>query len=98
MSQIVWSQHTKMSPQIRLKIYVRCESPYVESSIINLFMTQFVDCCYELVFPTWGGDRKQLDKNRLAEMNYHHLDPHIKQFELEVQKIINLKSLVKRNG
>ena len=51
-----------MSPQRMLKIYVGCESPYVESSTIDLFMIQFVDCYFELVFPTWKGDHKQLEK------------------------------------
>ena len=37
MSPIVRSQHTKMSLQRRLEIYIGCESPYVESSTIDLF-------------------------------------------------------------
>ena len=92
-------QHTKMGPQRRLGIYVGFESPsiikYVEPSTRDLFTARFADCHFnESVFPTLGGENKQLVKEiSWNELSLSYLDPRTKQCESEVQKIIHLQGL-----
>ena len=92
-------QHTKMGPQRRLGIYVGFESPsiikYVEPSTGDLFTARFADCHFnESVFPTLGGENKQLVKEiSWNELSLSYLDPRTKQCESEVQKIIHLQGL-----
>ncbi|XP_056698558.1 uncharacterized protein [Spinacia oleracea] len=88
-----------MGPQRRLGVYVGFESPsiikYLEPSTGDLFKARFADCHFdESVFPTLGGENKQLEKEiGWNELSLSHLDPRTKQCELEVQKIIHLQSL-----
>jgi len=45
------------------------------------------------VFPTLGGERKQLEKNiGWNELSLSYLDPRTKECELEVQRIIHLQN------
>ncbi|PIM99594.1 hypothetical protein CDL12_27911 [Handroanthus impetiginosus] len=70
-----------MGPQRRLGIYVDYESPsiteYLEPKPEDLFTARFTDCHFdESVFPTLGGENKQLKK----EIDWNalflsHLDP-----------------------
>ena len=97
--QIAPPHRTKMGPQRRLGIYVGFESlsiiKYLEPSTGNLFTARFADCHFdESIFPTLGGEIKQLDKKiSWKELSLAHLDPRTKQCDLEVQKIIYLQSL-----
>jgi len=93
-------QHTKMSPQSRLRIYIGFESPsiikYLEPLTGTSFTTRFVDCHFdETMFPALGGEIKQLDKditwNALSLLNFY---PRTKQCEQEVQKILCLQDIV----
>ena len=61
----------------------------------DLFIAQFADCHFdELVFPMLGGENKQLVKEiSWNELSLFHFDPSTKQCELEVLKIVHLKSL-----
>ncbi|XP_021760248.1 uncharacterized protein LOC110725086 [Chenopodium quinoa] len=60
----------------------------------DLFTTRFADCHFDKsVFPTLGGENKQLEKEISNEFSLSHLDPRTKQCELEVQKIIHLQNL-----
>ena len=80
-------QRIKMGPQRRLGIYVGYKSPsiikYLEPLIGDLFTVRFIDCHFdESIFPTLGGENKQLEK----EISWNALllllssfDPHIKQ-------------------
>jgi len=89
-------QRTKMDAQRRLGIYVGYESPsiirYLEPKTGDIFTARFVDCHFnEAIFPALGGKKKQLEKEiTWSEPSLLHLDPHKKQCELEVQKIIHL--------
>jgi len=88
-----------MGPQRRLGIYVGYDFSsiikYLEPSICDLFTTQFVDSHFdESIFPTLGDERKKLEKDiGWNELSLSHLDPHIKECELEVQQIIHLQKL-----
>ena len=92
-------QRTKMGPQRRLGIYVGYESPsiikYLEPSTGDLFTARLADCHFnESVFPTLGGENKQLEKEiSWNESTLSYLDPRTKQCELEVQRIIHLQNL-----
>ena len=60
-------QRTNMGLQRTLEIYVGYESPsiikYLEPMIGDLFKARFVDCHFdESVYPTLGGEHKQLKK------------------------------------
>ena len=61
-------------------------------------MARFTDCHFdELVFPTLGGENKPLVKETSwIELSLSHIDSRTKQCELEVQKIIHLKSLAEQ--
>ena len=90
-------QCTKMGPKKRLEIYVGFESPliirYLELVTGDVFTAWFVDCHFsETIFPTLERGIKKLEN----EISWNasllsHLDPHTKQCELEVQKIIYLQ-------
>ena len=71
-------QRTKMGPQRRMGIYVGYESPsiikYLEPSTGDLFTARFDDCHFdESIFPTLGGNEKQLEKEFLHGKHYHYL-------------------------
>ena len=64
---IIPLQCTKMSPQMRLKIYVGFNSPsiikYGEPLMGVVFIAQFVDCHFNQTnFPTLGGGIMKLEK------------------------------------
>ncbi|XP_019242643.1 PREDICTED: uncharacterized protein LOC109222782, partial [Nicotiana attenuata] len=61
----------------------------------DLFTARFADCHLdELVFPTLGGENKQLKKEiDWNALSLSYLDPRTNQCELEVQKIIHLQSI-----
>ncbi|PIN26225.1 hypothetical protein CDL12_01027 [Handroanthus impetiginosus] len=88
-----------MGPQRRLGIYIGYESPsiikYLEPMTGDLFKARFADCHFdESVFPTLGGEYKQLEKEiDWNAFSLSHLDPRTKQCELEVQKIIHLQNI-----
>ena len=92
------TQHTKMGPQRRLRIYVGFNFPsiirYFEQLISDLFTTRFADCHFnENVFPLL--EKKKLIPKERREIicntsTISHLDPHTNQCELEVQMIIQL--------
>ena len=92
-------QRTKMGPQRRLGIYVSYESPsiikYLEPMTGDLFTARFADCHFdESVFPTLGGENKQLEKEiDWNALTLSHLDPRTNQCELEVQKIVYLQNI-----
>jgi len=75
------------------------ESPYIikhlEPTTGDLFTTRFAYCHFdESNFPVLGGEKMQLKKDfSWNEFSLSHLNPRIKQCELEVQKIIHLQSL-----
>jgi len=87
----------KMGPQIRLRIYVRYESPsiirYLEPKIGDVFMARFADCHFnEIIFPALG--EKQLKKEiTWSKLSLLPLNPHKKQCESEVQKIMHLQEI-----
>ena len=85
-------QRTKMGPQRRMGIYVGYESPsiikYLEPSTGDLFTARFDDCHFdESIFPTLGGNEKQLEKEiTWKTLSLSHLDP-------RTQKIIHLQNI-----
>ena len=85
-----------MGPQRRLRIYVGFETPsiirYLEPLTDDVFTARFADCQFnEIVFPTLGKKEKE-GKMDISwnEPSLLHLDPHTKQCELKVQKIVYL--------
>ena len=70
---------------------------YLEPLTENLFTARFTDCHFdESVFPPLGGDKPIY--NKWCEITWNtpsllHLDPHTKQSELEVQRILHLQDL-----
>ena len=95
MSQLLTTTH-KDGSQRRLGIYVGYESPsiikYLKPMTGDLFKTRFVNChFYEWVYPTLGGEHKQLEKEIYWNLSsLSHLDPRTNQCEKEVQRIIYL--------
>ncbi|GKC99060.1 retrovirus-related pol polyprotein from transposon TNT 1-94 [Tanacetum coccineum] len=92
-------QRIKMRSQRRMGIYVGYDSPsiirYLKPSTRDLFTTRFADCHFdESVFPTLGGDKKQL-RSEISwnELSLSYLDPRTKECEQEVQRIIHLQGL-----
>jgi len=89
---------TMVGPHRQLRIYVGYDSPsiikYLELRIRNLFTVWLFDCHFdEYVFPTLGGERKQLEKGiGVNELSLSHLDPRTKECELEVQRIIHFQN------
>ena len=85
-------QHTKMSPQRKLGIYVGFDSPYIirylEPSTGDVFKTRFDNCHFdETVFLTLGGEKLLLEARREITWNalmLSHLDSRTNQCELEV--------------
>ena len=77
------SQRKKMGPKKRLGICVGYKSlsiiKYLKPLIDDLFTAWFVDCHFDKsIFPTLGGDNKQLDKDKEITWNtllLYHLDP-----------------------
>ena len=88
-----------MGPQRRLGIYVGFESPsiirYLEPKTGDVFTGRFADCHFnEAIFPALGGEKKQLEKEiTWSEPSLLHLDPHTRQCETEVQKIMHLQEI-----
>ena len=70
---------------------------YLEPLTGNLFTARFANCHFdESVFPPLGGDKPI--NNKWCEITWNtpsllHLDPHTKQSELEVQRILHLQDL-----
>ena len=91
-----------MGPQRKLEIYIGFKSPsiitYLKSLTSDSFTARFVDRRFdESVLPTLGGENKQLVKEiSWNELSLSYLNPRTKQCELEIQKIIHLKSLAKQ--
>ena len=75
-----------------MRIYVGYESPsiikYLEPSTGDLFTARFDDCHFdESIFPTLGGNEKQLEKEiTWKTLSLSHLDP-------RTQKIIHLQNI-----
>ena len=91
----------KLGPQRRLGIYVGFQFAsiinYIEPLTGEVFIARFADCHFdENCFPPLGGDKPIPEEWRditWNESSLSHLDPHTKQSELEVQKIIHLQGL-----
>ena len=92
-------QRTKMGSQRRMGIYVGYESPsiikYIEPLTGDVFTARFADCHFdETLFPTLGGENKQLDKDiSWKESSLNNFDPRTNECELQVRKIIHLQSV-----
>ena len=88
-----------MGPQRRLGIYVGFETPsiirYLEPLTGDVFTTHFAGYQFnEVVFPTLEGENKEGERDiSWNEPSLLHLDPYIKQCELEVQKIVHLQAI-----
>ena len=88
-----------MGPLRRLRVYVGYESPsiikYLKPMIGDIFTAMFADCYFdELVYPTLGGEHKQLEKE--IDWNFlsrSHLDPRTNQYDQEIKKIIYLQNV-----
>jgi hypothetical protein len=87
-----------MGPHRRMGIYVGFQSPsilkYLEPLTGDLFTTQFGDCIFnEGHFPALGGDKKFITNGQKINWDDESIlssDPHTKETELQVQKIIEL--------
>ena len=90
-----------MGPQRRLETYVGFDSPsiirYLEPLTGEVLPARFVGCHFnESVFPSLGGEKSIPEERREISWKTStmtHLDPCTNQCELEVQRIIHLKSL-----
>ena len=93
--------YVPVGPQRRLGIYVGFQSTsiinYIEPLTGEVFTARFADCHFdENLFPPLGGDKPIPEEWREIiwnESSLSYLDPHTKQFELEVQNIIHLQGL-----
>lgn len=101
-------KRTKLAPQIQL-VYVDFDSPsiirYIEPLTGDLFKACFVDYHFdESVFLPLGGGLKSIPEECLGKYvpeeqikwntsRLKHLDPRMKESELEVQKIIYLQGI-----
>ena len=88
------TQCTKMGPQRRIGIYIGLDSPsiikYLEPMTGDVFRARFANCHFnETVFPPLWGEKLILEGRREITWNTSTLS----HFELEDQKIINLKNL-----
>ena len=92
----------KLGPQRRLGIYIGFQSAsiinYIEPLTGEVFTPRFADYHFdETLFSPLGGGKPIPEEWREItwnESSLSHLDPHTKQSELEVQKIIHLQGLV----
>jgi hypothetical protein len=94
-------KRTPMGPHRRMGIYVGYQSPsilkYLEPLTGDLFIARFTDCIFnEDHFLALGGDNKFITDGR--EINWDDKsiissDPHTKETELQVQKIIELQQI-----
>ena len=92
---------TAIGPHRKLGSYVGFESPsiikYLEHVIGDLHMTQYADCIFdENNFLALGGGRYHSKECREIDWNVtsiQFLDPHTKDSELEVRRIINLQQI-----
>ena len=68
---------------------------YLKPLTEDVFTTRLADCHFnETTFPTLGGGMKKLENKIIWNVSLlSHLDPHTKQCELEVQKLIHLQSV-----
>ena len=88
-----------MGLQRRLRTYVGYESlsiiRYLEPKIGDAFTAWFAICHFhKSIFPALGGEKKQLEKEiTWSEPSLLHIDPHTKQCESEIQKIIHLQEI-----
>ena len=96
------TQRTKIGLQGRLGIYVGFESlsviRYLEPLTDDVFTACFADCHFnDSVFPSLGGEKSIPEERReiswKTSTTMTHLDLRTNQCELEVQRIIHLKSL-----
>jgi hypothetical protein len=95
-------QRTKMGPQCRLGIYIGFDSPsiirYLKPLTGDIFKTRFEDCHFnENIFPSLGKEKLLLEAGQEIIWNnstLSHFDPRTNQYELEVQRIIHLQSIV----
>jgi len=93
-----------MGPHRKLGIYVGYQSPsiikYLEPLTGDLFTARFADSIFnEDLFPALGGDYKY--QKECPEINWDAQDistndPHTQEYELQVQKIINLQNIAAR--
>jgi hypothetical protein len=87
-----------MGPHRRMRIYMGFQSPsilkYLEPLTGDLFMTRFADCIFnEDYFLALGGDNKFINDGREIDWDDNSIlssDPHTKETELQVQKILEL--------
>ena len=93
-----------MGPQCHLGIYVGFQSSsiikYLKPLTGEVFTACFADCPFdENVFPLLRGGNpipEEWPKITWNESSLSHLDPPIKQYQQEVQKIIHLQDLAYR--
>jgi hypothetical protein len=89
---------TSMGPHRRMRIYMGFQSPsilkYLEPLTGDLFMTRFADCIFnEDYFLALGGDNKFINDGWEIDWDDNSIlssDPHTKEIELQVQKILEL--------
>jgi hypothetical protein len=87
-----------MPPHRKLGIYVGYQSPsiikYLEPLTGDLFMTQYADCIFNKDhFLALGGEiipHKQCQEINWDAISISNHDPRTLEYELQVQKIINL--------
>jgi hypothetical protein len=91
-----------MEPHRKLGIYVGYETPsiikYLEPKTRDLLMARYADSIFnEEYFPALGGglylNNKEYQEIEWSASSIKSLDPHTKDTELEVQRIINLQQL-----
>ena len=94
-------QRTTMGPHRKIGIYVGFQSPsiikYLEPLTGDLFTARFADCIFnEEHFPALGGDFQYQKKCREIDWDAKGIsssDPHTSEFDLLVQKIIQLQNI-----
>jgi hypothetical protein len=94
-------KRTSMYPHRKLVIYVGFQSPtilkFLEHLTGDLFMAWFADCIFnEDHFLALGGDNKFIDDGREIVWDDKTIlssDPHTKETELQVQKILELQRI-----
>jgi hypothetical protein len=90
-----------MGPHRRMGVYVGFQSlsilKYLEPLTGDLFTTQVADCIFnEDHFPALGGDNKFINDGRevdWVDKSILSSDPHTKEIELQVQKILELQQI-----
>ncbi|KAL0355516.1 UNVERIFIED_CONTAM: hypothetical protein Sradi_3998500 [Sesamum radiatum] len=92
-----------MGPQRRLGIYVSFDYPsiikYLEPMTGDQFTARYLDCQFnETICPVLGGEDKEIKRKDIAwnATSMSFMDPRTNDSELEVQRIIHLKSVANR--